>query len=74
MNEKKAKQLRKQIFGDIAFRGTKIYVALHHDKKPQWITRSDGSMVMRSTVTIGLAPGTAHHKYRHEKRIQGRVR
>ena len=68
MNEKKAKQLRRVIFGNKAYRGTKEYVALFFDKKSKNIDLKGGDIFVYTPFTIMIKPETPHADYRAAKR------
>jgi hypothetical protein len=70
MNDKKVKQLRRIIFGGRAFRGTKEYVAVRHERKSRLIDipNSGGLVVDATPRTVMIKPETPHAWYRALKR------
>lgn len=70
MNDKKAKKLRRVIFGDRAFRGTREYVAVRYENKAKLVDiPSSGGLVLDATpFTVMLKPETPHSYYRAMKR------
>lgn len=74
MNDKQAKKLRRIVFGDRAFRGTKEYVAVRYERKAKLvdIPNSGGLVLDVTPFTVRLQPETPHANYRALKRIFGR--
>ncbi len=68
MNEKKAKKLRRVVFGNKAFRGTQEYLALFFDKKAKDIPIDAKTILHYVPFTVILKPGTPHANYRAIKR------
>lgn len=68
MNEKKAKKLRKLVFGDKAYHGTQTYRALFFDRKARQIDISGGLVARYVPFTVILDPDTPHAVYRVLKR------
>jgi hypothetical protein len=71
LNEKKAKKLRKLIFGDQVYRGSKEYVAIRHEHKSRLvdIPSSGGVMLDLTPFTVMIKPETPHSYYRALKRL-----
>lgn len=74
MNLKKAKQLRRIVFGDRAFKGPREYVAIKHEHKSRLvdIPNSGGLVLDLTPRTVLLKPDTPHAYYRAMKRALGR--
>ena len=68
MNAKKAKTLRRLIFGDRAFRGTKEYVAVRYERKAKLVDLPNGLVLDVTPFTVMLKPETPHAYYRAMKR------
>lgn len=68
MNEKKAKQLRKLVFGDKAYHGTQTYRAVFFDRKARLTDLPGGFVARYVPFTVILDPDTPHAVYRMLKR------
>ena len=68
MNAKKAKALRKKIYGDQSLRQPREYMPTNHH---QYTTRNDqGAVVVRTAVTLVNAPGSLRAKYQKAKKME----
>jgi len=70
MNDKKAKKLRRLIFGDRAFHGTKEYVAVRYEHKSKLVDLPGGLVLDATPFTVMLKPETPHSYYRAMKRAR----
>lgn len=69
MNEKKAKKLRKLVFGDRSFRGRNEYVAIFHTHKTKNYDLPDGQVLRYVPFTVYHKPGTDHANYHIMKEV-----
>ncbi len=72
MNEKKAKKLRKAVFGDLSFKGAREYLALYFDKKEKLTELTAETILRYVPFTVILKPNTPHSNYRIMKRALAR--
>jgi hypothetical protein len=68
LNDKKAKKLRRLIFGDRAYRNTKEYVAVRYERKAKLVDLPGGLVLDVTPFTVMLKPETVHSYYRAMKR------
>lgn len=68
MNAKKAKALRKKIYGDQSLRQPREYMPTNHR---QVLGRDDkGATIIRTSVTLVNAPGSLRAKYQAAKKLE----
>lgn len=69
MNEKKAKKLRKLIFGDRTYRGRDAYVALYYPKLEKRTEIPGGDIFVYTPFTVFHKPGTDRANYHYMKGV-----